>query len=530
MKLNHFPFYLIFLLSVCNAFAQVQYTKNVGADVQKYIFNLALNDATNQIEGEAQIKVKVDKNTNSFTLDLIEKSGDYGMVVSSVLEDDKKASYTYANNKIKIDFNAVADTTKTFTITYKGIPERGLVIDTTKYGKRSFFGDNWPTLARHWLPCVDHPYDKAAVTFAITAPDHYDVVATGKKIEESNLGNGYKLTTYEEPAPVPMKVITIGVTEFASAYLGTVNNIPISAWVYPENRLEGFNDYAVAVKVLQYFIDNVGPYSYAKLANMQAKTQWGGLENAGTIAYFEDSVTGENKVEGLIAHEIAHQWFGNSATEGSWNHVWLSEGFATYFSLLYLEHVYGNDKRKEVLKDNKKKVIAYYKRNPSPIVDMNITEAMKVLSINTYEKGGWVLNMLRHKLGDEVFWEGIRLYYNTFKDSNAMTEDFQKAMEEVSGQSLDAFFNQWIFTKGFPELKYNYTYKKGKIVMEVAQEQDHFTFSFPLEIGIVTKNGMEMQTIDVDKKSVTVEIPVSAKPTSIVLDPEEWLLFEDKNE
>lgn len=111
------------------------------------------------------------------------------------------------------------------------------------------------------------------------------------------MDNGYKLTVYHEPAPVAMKVVTIGVTKFASRHLGDVHGIPVSAWVYPENRLDGFTDYGVATEVLRYFIDAIGPYSYSKLANMQAKTQWGGLENAGTIAYFENSVTGKKTVE-----------------------------------------------------------------------------------------------------------------------------------------------------------------------------------------------------------------------------------------
>ncbi|UWX54618.1 M1 family aminopeptidase [Maribacter litopenaei] len=188
------------------------------------------------------------------------------------------------------------------------------------------------------------------------------MVATGEKIEESYLENGNKLTIYREPAPVAMKVVTIGVTKFASRLLGEVYDIPVTAWVYPENRLDGFSDYGVATKVLRYFIDQIGPYSYAKLANMQAKTQWGGLENAGTIAYFENSVNGKNEVEGLIAHEIAHQWFGNSASENDWNHVRLSEGFATYFAILYQESVYGDDKRKEELQLDRKQIIDYFKK------------------------------------------------------------------------------------------------------------------------------------------------------------------------
>ena len=517
----------LIILYFNSSYAQDLYKRNESADVLSYIFNLTLNDDNNEIIGESIIEIDF-KNKNNFSLDLIGKSGIYGMEITAVYEGNENAIYEYADDKILITPADVGDNIRTFKILYHGVAQRGLVIDTTKFGQRSFFGDNWPNLARHWLPCVDHPYDKASVEFKIIAPDHYDVIATGKKTEESNLGGGLKLTSYKEPAPVAMKVITIGVTKFATKHLGTVDGIEVTAWVYPENRLDGFSDYRVAVNVLNYFIENIGTYSYAKLANMQAKTQWGGLENAGTIAYFENSVTGKNTVEELIAHEIAHQWFGNSVTENSWNHVWLSEGFATYFAILYQESVYGNKKRKSDLAKDRQQVIDYYKRNPSPIVDFSIKDPMKVLSPNTYQKGGWVLNMLRHKLGDDVFWKGIRLYYATYKDSNAMTEDFRLIMEKVSNKDLSEFFEQWLFTKGFPELKLNWKNKRGKVVISVVQIQKHHTFKFPLEIGIITDGKLKMETVFVDEKSETFEIAVDTKPEGVVFDPELWLLFEKK--
>ena len=509
-----------------SVWTQDAYQRNESADVMNYVFNLHLNDDSDEIKGEALITVNLKNEVEQFSLDLIAKSDKYGMEVTEVLEDSTVADYSFSEDNIVIVPRLKG--TRTFSVKYKGIPERGLVIDTTKFGQRSFFGDNWPNLARHWLPCVDHPYDKASVEFRITAPEHYDVVATGEKIEESNLGNGLKLTTYSEPAPVAMKVVTIGVTKFASKLLAIVDDIPVTAWVYPENRLDGFSDYAVSTKVLDYFIGHIGPYAYAKLANMQAKTQWGGLENAGTISYFENSVTGKNEVEGLIAHEIAHQWFGNSASEASWNHVWLSEGFATYFSILYLEHVYGNEKRKEELILDRKQVIEYYKKNPSSIVDYSIKDPFKVLSTNTYQKGGWVLNMLRHQLGDEVFWEGIRKYYETYENSNALTKDFRAIMETISGENLEDYFNQWIFTKGHPELKWNWKYRKGKLLISMDQIQDHHIFKFPLEIGIHKGGQMQTKTVEVNEKSKTYEIKVDSKPTDVILDPEVWLLFEEK--
>ena len=229
-----------------------------------------------------------------------------------------------------------------------------------------------------------------------------------------------------------------------------------------------------------------------------------------------------------MPHEIAHQWFGNSASENDWNHVWLSEGFATYFAILYQESVYGDEKRKEELALDRKQIIDYYAKNPSPIVDPSIKDPMKVLSTNTYQKGGWVLNMLRHKLEDETFWKGIRAYYAKYRNSNAMTADFQKVMEDVSGENLDDFFQQWIFKKGYPELKWDWSYKKGKVILKVSQTQDHHVFSFPLEIEIQKNGNASSSTVRITDKKSTFEIDVDTRPDSVVLDPNLWLLFEEK--
>lgn len=513
---------------VNHVFSQDVYPRNTSVDVKNYVFSLTLSDESNLIKGEAIITAEFKGEAKTFDLDLISLSEEFGMNVTGVFESDSSAEYTVSDNRIHIAPKTDGEAIRSFKIQYQGIPERGLIIDETKFGARSYFGDNWPNLARHWLPCVDHPYDKAAVEFRITAPEQYDVVATGKKTEESYLGDGMKLTTYIEPAPVAMKVMTICVTRFATQLLGTVEGIPVTAWVYPENRLDGFSDYAVAVEVLQYFIDQIGPYEWAKLANVQAKTQWGGLENAGCITYFENSVNGEGTVEGLIAHEIAHQWFGNSATENSWNHVWLSEGFATYFAILYQEHTHGDAMRKSELLLDRKQVINYYKKNPAPIVDNSIKDPLQVLSTNTYQKAGWVLNMLRHKIGDEAFWKGIRLYYKTYANSNVMTTDFRQIMESVSGENLKSFFQQWLFTEGHPVLDWKYSYKRGKLKLKIDQVQSHHIFHFPLEVGIVRNGKLSIETIQITEKSGTFYLETKGKPVKVILDPEMWLLFDQK--
>lgn len=525
---NYFHLLCLSLFLYNSVSAQDTYKRNKDADVNQYVFNISLNDLNNEIVGEAQIEVGFSQTVDTFILDLITKKGKYGMEVSEVLENGEKANYSIGQDKVIIQPTPDQSLKSVYLITYKGIPEKGLVIDRTKYGERSFFGDNWPNLARYWLPCVDHPYDKAAVEFRVTAPEYYEVVATGKKIEESNLGGGIKLTSYIERAPVATKVMTIGVTRFASHVIGNVGDVEVSAWVYPENRLKGFADFEESASILEYFIEEIGPYSYAKLANVQSRTRWGGLENAGTITYKESSVDGSKQLQRLMAHEIAHQWFGNSATEKNWNQVWLSEGFATYFAILYQENVLGDEKRKEELRIDRDEVIAYYDKNPASIVDLSISDPEKVLNTNSYQKGGWVLNMLRCRLGDDIFWKGIQNYYQRYRDANANSKDFQKIMEETSGDDLETFFRQWLHEKGFPEIKWSWTYKNGKLKIRIKQEQRHFLFDFPLEFGIVNEGSTDIKTIQVKERSTTVIFDLEAIPDQVIIDPGVWLLFEEK--
>ena len=137
--------------------------------------------------------------------------------------------------------------------------------------------------------------------------------------------------------------------------------------------------------------------------------------------------------------------------------------------------------------------------------------------------------MLRHKLGDEVFWKGIRTYYEKYRNSNAMTDDFREVMESVSGKDLNAFFEQWIFTKGYPELKWKWSYKGKKLNISIVQLQKHHTYSFPLEIGVTINGKTTINTVEVTDAKANFSIKTDAKPDSVILDPDSWLLFEDKN-
>jgi aminopeptidase N len=506
----------------CMALSSRAQSPGSAIDVQHYGFSIQLSDASDNIKGKAQISVKFLKTPGSFKIDLVKKNAaGKGMLVSRVLENGRAVRFSHQDDSIIIYTKALQNTLKTYTIAYEGIPADGLIISKNKFGKRTFFGDNWPNRAHNWLPCVDEPADKASLDFTVTAPDHYLVVANGLKLSETALPGHLKVTRWAETAQLPTKVMVIGVAEFAVDHPRDVEGIPVYTYVFPENVQAGFRSYAVAGEILPFFIKNIGPYDYKKLANIQSKTIFGGMENAGAIFYYEESVV-DKGIESLMAHEIAHQWFGDAVSEKDFHHVWLSEGFATYLTDYYIEKKYGIDSLKVLLAEQRTKVFKFEKIALKPIIDTTVVgDYMPLLNPNSYEKGGWLLHMLRRRLGDGAFWKGINTYYLKYKGGNANTTDFREVMEQISGQKLEPFFNQWLRNAGHPDLaiKWAYDTKTHVVDITVSQKQNHL-YTFPLEVSV---DG-QLQTINMTGISTTVHVAAGKKAPVIVVDPNVNLL------
>ena len=512
---------LLFVTSVLSNPVRAQ-LYNPLIDVQHYGFSLLLTDAGNSIRGKADITILFRTAADKFSLDLVKKnSSGKGMLVSAVKEGNRIRSFRQDSGTLIIytaaaGEGAAAGSVHTYTIIYQGIPADGLIIGPNKYGHRGFFGDNWPNRAHNWLPCVDHPSDKATVDFIITAPDHYEVVANGRKEEEKMLPNHYKLTHWKESVPLSPKVMVIGVAGFAIDHPGDVQGIPVYNYVFPENKEIGFRNYAVALQILPFYIDKIGPYPFEKQGNVQSKTRFGGLENASAIFYFENSVTTPD-IESLMAHEIAHQWFGDAATETQWQYLWLSEGFATYMTHCYLENKYGPDTLKKGMEKDRVKVLSFEKRRLTPVVDTTVKgDYMQLLNPNSYEKGSWVLHMLRRAIGDELFWKGVSTYYTTYRDKNASTEDFEKVMSTVSGKDLHPFFLQWLNQSGHPHIQIGWKYDSAQkeLIIDFTQTGTA-KFEFPLEYAI---DGV-LHRLDIREVSTQVHLPYTEMPVNLVPDP-----------
>jgi len=539
MKIKHYFLFIFLLLSARNIFAD-NYPRNYSIDIIHYSFKLNLFDNTDEIIGSASISILFKKNDiKQVRLDLINKSEQrqgMGMSVESVTCNNQSIPYTHTRDELIIQVATLVEKDKilTFVIQYKGKPADGLKIGPTKFGDRSFFCENWPNRTRHWLPTVDHPYDKATSEFIVKAPAHYKVVSNGLLIEESMIDQNTKLTHWKQSVPVSCWLFVLGVAEFAVQYVDDFNGKSIQTWVYPKDREAGFYDFAEPTKqTLQFYSDYVGPYVYEKLANIQSPSVGGGMETSSAIFYGENLINGKRteRLRNIVIHEVAHQWFGNAITESTWDDAWLSEGFATYFTLLFIENAYGYEEYLKGIKNAKKSVYDYNKKDSTfSIVSNRTAETDPVTSSITYQKGAWVLHMLRNLIGHENFRKGIQAYYEKFMNLNVTTGDFIDEMEKVSSKNLKPFFNQWLNNSVALKIKgsWDYDATSKNIIIKLQQTQSSgFIFDVPVEI-VIYDNGAIPKNLKytLNTKQTEYRIPAEVKPSLILLDPRTVLLAE----
>jgi aminopeptidase N len=517
------------------------YPKNPNIDVINYIFKLELSDTTDEIVAEATVDVRfLSDGIAELRLDLTNAGNALngkGMSVSRVTSGGGTLEYRHENDVVFIKLPAVSKTNQRekFTVFYRGIPATGLKIANNKYGDRTFFSDNWPDKGRNWLPTVDHPSDKAMCEFIVTAPNHYQVVSNGLKIEETDLPGNKRLTHWKQSVPIASWLYVLGVARFAVQYVDEFEGKSIQTWVYYQDRDKGFYDFGdVTKKAMAFYNDAVGPFAYEKLANIQSNSVSGGMEAASAILYSENSVVGDRNTRwrNVVIHEIAHQWFGNSVTEKDWDEVWLSEGFATYFTLLFIEHQYGRDEFVAGLSSSKRSVDAFYLKNPNyRLIHDNLRDMNDVTTSQIYQKGSWTLHMLRGVVGTNDFWKGIRAYYRQYRDSHATVADFRRVMEEVSRKDLTAFFDQWLYKPGTLKYKGHWSFdasKKQVIIVLDQVQTDGSLFKMPVQVAIHYPGQAkpQMQTVQADAKSNIFSINVSGEPEKLILDPDMRILMD----
>lgn len=485
-----------------------------GIDVLDYDLTITLPRSGRAIEGRAIITARRTDAVGELRLDLLK------LRVDSVLVNGAPARFTRDSGSVRVALPSRGDSLSV-TVRYAGIPDDGLVITDT--GRRWMaFGDNWPNRARHWIPSIDHLSDKATVSWTVRAPQGLTIVANGARTSLRSIEGGYVESRWRESRPIPTYLMVIAAAPLVEVALGNSacgaaelgQCVPQA--VYADSTLRDYlpGPFAKATAITDFFSKLVGPFPYEKLAHLQSSTRFGGMENASAIFYSDRAFRTRTMREGTIAHEIAHQWFGDAVTEERWAEAWLSEGFATYFEALWVEHDRGADSLKAHMARIREQVLRADVVATRAVIDTTQGDLMAMLNTNSYQKGGWVLHMLRRTVGDDAFFAGIRDYHAAHRHGNATSDDLRVAVEKRAGQDLRWFFDQWLRKPGFAKLatRWSYDATRHALVIEAQQDPRFGFYQLPVKIEMTEASGRRLTTI--------VQIPAAERSRVSIVHPE----------
>ena len=448
--------------------------------------------------------------------------------ISAVTVNGKPAKWERPGDRVLIPTGRKPGDTVTTRITYEGVPTDGLIIGVNVYGARTVFADNWPDRAHHWLASQDMPGDKATADFHVETGAGLSAIANGDLVKVDVLPGGRMRWHFRIAERIPVYTMVLAVGRFAAVRLPdaacAIKCVPVSVVTYPEDSAFAIDGpFRRAPEIVDLFSTLIGPFPYERLAHVESSTIFGGMENATAIFYTEKAYETKTLPERTVAHETAHQWFGDAVTEDDWHHVWLSESFATYGAALWAEHIGGVKGRAEEMKSDAQEVF----KSPDterPILDLRTADLKALLNTNTYPKGAWVLHSLRGLIGDSAFFSGLREYYRKYRDSTALTADFVRVMNKAAGKDLGWFFTQSLTQPGYPLLQVTWKYDGNLLTVDIEQLQKESWGLYRMPGLVLLIDGWPAK-VNVDGRTTHVVIPhVAEVPRSIVVDPDGWWL------
>lgn len=504
--------------------------------------NLDLNFDLNKKELFGKVTQKIaplQTEYDSIRLDAVD------MNIEKILLGDKLLKYNYDKKilTIALDKTYSINDTIIFSIYYSTIPGKGIYFVLPDSAYPDITPQIWSQSemedARYWYPCHDYPDDFSSSSISITVPDDWTAVSNGvlSKVDSNKTDSTVTFHWIEEkPHVIYLNSIAAGKFEIIK---DNFEKIPVSYYVPKKYYYDAKRNFSETPEILKFFSNVTGYYYPWEKLSISAVTNFifGGMENVSAITVTD--VTLHDKYSepqyssvGLVAHEIAHQWFGDLLTCSSWSQAWLNEGFARYFQNLYAEHSLGkNDFQYNMLK-LQKAVINSDKKERRPTVYNKYFEAVDLFGNYIYARGAAILHMLRGILGDELFFKSIKHYVDKFQFQNVDSHNFENAVREASGKNLNWFFDEWLYKGGHPVFNVNYSYDElnQKLILSVSQMQkvDEITpvYKMPVEIYIETASEKITKTIRVDSLKNTFQFNLKSKPLLVLFDKENFILKE----
>ncbi len=454
-------------------------------------------------------------------------------------------SFTQTNNYIIISLNEGGTPLKgdivALKIEYSGKPvKKGFDSFSFKelYGNMYIYTLSEPTWGPVWWPSKDFPDDKATMSMHLNVPTGMKGVSNGVLKDTVQNSDGTTTFNWESSYPIAtyLECIVVGkLVQWEDTYTSVdgTKQMPVMYFAFPKDSAKARVDWKPTPEMIKYYSETFGEYPFIdeKYGLVQFGWTSGAMEHQTITSYGYLLVTGDNRYDFVAAHELAHHWFGDAVTLKDWKNIWLNEGFASYSEALWKEHVGGKTAYFDHMKGFDYGYFSGTVYAPKGFIDNPAIYA------TIYQKGAWVLHMLRGIMGDEAFFKAVRAYYETFKYKNAETSQLADVFEEYYGSSLDWFFDQWVY-KGTGRPKYEYSWKfedfqgqKGsgaytvRLQLKQVQKEDEIDlYKMPVKVTIVTEAGDKEFTVFNDTKEQSFLLTVDSTPKEVLIDKDGWIL------
>jgi aminopeptidase N len=503
-----------------------------GYDVRHVDLDLTVNFTLPEIVAISTLDIDIEQaGLTSLVFDL-----NNTLVVTSALVDGAPRTWTQAVDTMTIDLPSAPDVGSTLAVAI-GYHGRPLEIGNKSMRFRTHLGtpvvytlstpfsnitNTVIPISHYWRPCNDDPTDKSTYSCALTVPSTMTACSNGAMTAEVDNLDGTKTFHWEHGFPIAPYLITLGATNYArltDTYVGTTHTLDIRNFAWPEDLAAATSDWSVIPGQLGVFESLYGEYPFAgEKFGLYQIAPGPAVEHQTMISYPDNIVDGTGQWDWLIAHEMAHMWWGDLVTVSDWAHVWLSEGFASYSEALYRESSGGSAALE-----------AYMLVLDEGPYDGTVLDPPYVWHDIVYDQGAWILHMLRHFMDDPTFFDMLRDYRDAHAYGNVTTPDFIAAAESAYGGDLDWFFTPWLTGNGRPEYEYSWegaTLPGTTLELDLSQVQSltQPTYAMFVDVEVTTTAGTELHRIFNDQRDQSYSIPLAAGPTAVRLDPHHWVM------
>lgn len=523
---------LVIALLALQLRADEPYARSRDYDLQHSKIVLRFDVEQKKVLGDVTHTVSILRDgTNHLAFDSI------GLTIQSVSVNKSPAKFTTTAAKLNVPLPASARVGEKFDIAihYEGKPTKGLyfILPDKDYPHRpaQIWTQGESEDTRYYLPTYDYPNDRLTTETILTVPASWLTVANGKLVGVANAGDGMKTWTWRESLPSSTYLITVVAGELDEAK-ESWRGVPVTYYA-PKGRGDRLLiNYGRTPEMIDLFSKKLGvDYPWEKYAqSMVDDFVAGGMENSSATTNTSTSLRDPRLIpefpgdeDALISHELAHQWFGDLVTCNDWGDIWLNEGFATFFEQVWTESYYPKDQADYERWTHSREWLSDTNLYSKPLVRHDFDDSSE-FDGNAYTKGGWVLYMLRHQIGEENFFRGLRHYLEVNRGKNVVTADLIKAINDADHLDVQRFFDQWVFGAGAPkfDVSYGYDDAKHQVVLTVKQTQKvegHVgLFDAPVNVEITTSSGSKLHTISVSKESETFQFPADGAPLMVLFD------------